>query len=193
MLGDQGFNISDFEIPAFAVTLNGEDHTTEPLALTVSSAPAPEGPGGGTDPNSVAPEDLFLTVRASRSRLREGEPLVVEYRIFTRVDVNGFSFQTIPQPQGFWVEEIPVENPPQVEQTVRNGTQYTTAVIRRVALVPTGPGQRSLDPLGIEAQVFVFFVMAVAAAEAAVGLAIIIAIFRHYELVDVDRFNLLKW
>ena len=47
--------------------------------------------------------------------------------------------------------------------------------------------------LGIEAQVFVFFVMAVAAAEAAVGLAIIIAIFRHYELVDVDRFNLLKW
>ena len=47
--------------------------------------------------------------------------------------------------------------------------------------------------LGIEAQVFVFFVMAVAAAEAAVGLAIIISIFRHYELVDVDRFNLLKW
>ena len=47
--------------------------------------------------------------------------------------------------------------------------------------------------LGIEAQVFVFFVMAVAAAEAAVGLAIIIAIFRHYEVVDVDRFNLLKW
>ncbi|MFQ5746495.1 MAG: NADH-quinone oxidoreductase subunit NuoK [Gemmatimonadota bacterium] len=47
--------------------------------------------------------------------------------------------------------------------------------------------------LGIEAQVFVFFVMAVAAAEAAVGLAIIISIFRHYEKVDVDRFDLLKW
>ena len=47
--------------------------------------------------------------------------------------------------------------------------------------------------LGIEAQVLVFFVMAVAAAEAAVGLAIIISIFRHYEIVDVDRFNLLKW
>jgi NADH-quinone oxidoreductase subunit K len=47
--------------------------------------------------------------------------------------------------------------------------------------------------LGIEAQVFVFFVMAVAAAEAAVGLAIIIAVFRHYELVDIDRVSLLKW
>ena len=42
-------------------------------------------------------------------------------------------------------------------------------------------------------QIFVFFVMTVAAAEAAVGLAIIISIFRHYETVDVDNFNLLKW
>ena len=47
--------------------------------------------------------------------------------------------------------------------------------------------------LGIDGQVFVFFVMTVAAAEAAVGLAIIIAIFRHYETVNVDNFNLLKW
>jgi NADH-quinone oxidoreductase subunit K len=47
--------------------------------------------------------------------------------------------------------------------------------------------------MGIEGQVFVFFVMTVAAAEAAVGLAIIISIFRHYETVDVSHFNLLKW
>ena len=47
--------------------------------------------------------------------------------------------------------------------------------------------------LGIEGQILVFFVMAVAAAEAAVGLAIVISVFRHYETVDVDRFSLLKW
>ena len=46
---------------------------------------------------------------------------------------------------------------------------------------------------GIEGQLFVFFVMTVAAAEAAVGLAIILAIFRHYQTVDVNNFNLLKW
>ena len=46
---------------------------------------------------------------------------------------------------------------------------------------------------GIAGQVFVFFVMTVAAAEAAVGLAIIISIFRHYETVDVNNFNFLKW
>ena len=47
--------------------------------------------------------------------------------------------------------------------------------------------------VGMEGQLFVFFVMTVAAAEAAVGLAIIISIFRHYETVNVNHFNLLKW
>lgn len=46
---------------------------------------------------------------------------------------------------------------------------------------------------GIEGQVFVIFVMTVAAAEAAVGLAIIIAVYRHYKSVDVRNVNLLKW
>ena len=46
---------------------------------------------------------------------------------------------------------------------------------------------------GIEGQIFVFFVMAVAAAEAAVGLAIIIAFFRLRGSTDVDELSLLKW
>jgi NADH-quinone oxidoreductase subunit K len=45
---------------------------------------------------------------------------------------------------------------------------------------------------GISGQVFVFFVMTVAAAEAAVGLAIILAIFRHHKSVDLSNINLLR-
>jgi len=41
--------------------------------------------------------------------------------------------------------------------------------------------------------IFVFFIMAVAAAEAAVGLAIFIALFRHRETIDVDEANLMHW
>jgi NADH-quinone oxidoreductase subunit K len=42
-------------------------------------------------------------------------------------------------------------------------------------------------------QIFVFFVMAVAAAEAAVGLAIVIALFRNKQTVSINDVNLLKW
>lgn len=45
---------------------------------------------------------------------------------------------------------------------------------------------------GFSGQVFVFFVMTVAAAEAAVGLAIILAIFRHTRSVDLKTMNLLQ-
>src|SRR5207302_2518528 len=46
--------------------------------------------------------------------------------------------------------------------------------------------------LGVAGQIFVFFVMAVAAAEAAVGLAIILAVYRHRHTVDLQNINLLK-
>jgi len=45
----------------------------------------------------------------------------------------------------------------------------------------------------MDGQVIVFFVMTVAAAEAAVGLAIIISIFRNRETVNADELSLMKW
>ena len=45
----------------------------------------------------------------------------------------------------------------------------------------------------MDGQVIVFFVMTVAAAEAAVGLALIIAIFRNRETIYADELNLLRW
>lgn len=50
---------------------------------------------------------------------------------------------------------------------------------------------RFMDSL--DGQIFVFFIMTVAAAEVAVGLAIIIAIFRNKKTVNVDDMNIMKW
>ncbi|MDD5285060.1 MAG: NADH-quinone oxidoreductase subunit NuoK [Desulfuromonadaceae bacterium] len=45
----------------------------------------------------------------------------------------------------------------------------------------------------LDGQVFVFFVMTVAAAEAAVGLALMIAFYNNRESIDADDVNLMKW
>ena len=45
----------------------------------------------------------------------------------------------------------------------------------------------------VDGQIIVFFVMTVAAAEAAVGLAIVIALFRHKESLNPDSFTMLRW
>jgi NADH-quinone oxidoreductase subunit K len=45
----------------------------------------------------------------------------------------------------------------------------------------------------VDGQIITFFVMTVAAAEAAVGLALVIALFRHRETLSPDAFTSLKW
>jgi NAD(P)H-quinone oxidoreductase subunit 4L len=52
---------------------------------------------------------------------------------------------------------------------------------------------RYVDPGEIRGQVFAIFILTVAAAEAAVGLAIVLAIYRNTATVDMEKFNLLKW
>ncbi len=51
---------------------------------------------------------------------------------------------------------------------------------------------QAVSPQAISGQIFVFFVMVVAAAEAAVGLAIIISIFRTRQTLNIDQINLMK-
>jgi NADH-quinone oxidoreductase subunit K len=57
-----------------------------------------------------------------------------------------------------------------------------------LAFVAFARQQHSMD-----GQVIVFFVMTVAAAEVAVGLAIIIQLFRHRETVQADELTLMRW
>lgn len=50
-----------------------------------------------------------------------------------------------------------------------------------------------IDPLEIKGQVFALFIMAIAAAEAAIALAIILAIYRNTSSIDMEDFSILKW
>jgi len=52
---------------------------------------------------------------------------------------------------------------------------------------------RYIVPAALTGQIFAIFVIAVAAAEAAVGIAIIMAIYRSRDSVDVDDYDLMKW
>ncbi len=52
---------------------------------------------------------------------------------------------------------------------------------------------RYIVPLMLTGQVFAIFIIVVAAAEAAVGLAIIMAIYRSRETIDTTEINLMKW
>lgn len=146
-----------FEIGPVTVRVDGQDLRTDPLTIEVSPAPAAgAGGGGGAGAGAgagggISSDDLFLTATLSEEQVYVNQPVVVEYRIFTRVDVEGVSVARQPGTAGFWVEELTA--PQRQEQVVRNGVQYASQVIRRVALFPTSAGPKRIEPLVLEAQV----------------------------------------
>lgn len=50
-----------------------------------------------------------------------------------------------------------------------------------------------VTPSAASGQMFALFVMAIAAAEVAVGLALILSIYRNMQTVDLDKFNIFRW
>jgi NAD(P)H-quinone oxidoreductase subunit 4L len=52
---------------------------------------------------------------------------------------------------------------------------------------------RFITPAALTGQIFAIFVIVVAAAEVAIGLAIIISIYRNRDTIDVNKINLMKW
>lgn len=50
-----------------------------------------------------------------------------------------------------------------------------------------------ITPIALTGQIFAIFVMVVAAAEVAVGIAIVFSIYRNKQSVDMENFNILKW
>ncbi len=144
-----------FEIGSVEVRAGGRTVRTESVTIVVTADPAPSQPGL-TEPGGdteISPDDLFVAVEVSKDRVYEHEPVVVEYRIYTRLEVTSYSVVRMPGTAGFWVEEFPQPPAPQIERVVRNGVQYATAVIRKVAMFPTGPGTKTIEPMSIEAQV----------------------------------------
>jgi hypothetical protein len=125
----QAIKEGTFDIGPVEVSAGGKVLRTDPLAITISSSPPASQPGAGDAAGGgeeIAPEDLFVVAEVSRRSVFENEPVIVEYQ---------------------------QQSSPQVEQVVRDGVQYATAVIRKVALFPTGPGIKTIEPLSIEAQV----------------------------------------
>jgi len=148
------------QIPALDIRAGGQTLTTEPLTLTVGpgAAGTRPSPAVGQTPDAegpvVAEDDLFIVAEVDDRSVYENQPVFVSYRIFTRVNVNSYQVTSSPSTEGFWAEELPA--PRQgfpVEQVTRDGVRYATQVVRRVALFPTGAGERSIEPLTIEARV----------------------------------------
>ncbi|HOB78367.1 MAG TPA: BatD family protein [Bacteroidales bacterium] len=127
---------------------------------TTASAPAPPTQSKSNKPdtdrskltNPVVDDEIFLKAEVSKSNVYLGEPIILDYYIYTRVDVRQFGINKTPSFKGFWSENL-LDNTANVKTTekVINGKRYIVAHIRSIALYPQEIGKLKVDPLEVEA------------------------------------------
>lgn len=127
---------------------------------TTASAPPPPTQSKSNKPdtdrskltNPVVDDEIFLKAEVSKSNVYLGEPIILDYYIYTRVDVRQFGINKTPSFKGFWSENL-LDNTANVKTTekVINGKRYIVAHIRSIALYPQEIGKLKVDPLEVEA------------------------------------------
>ena len=153
----QAIQEGDFEIGPVLVKAKGKSYRTDPIAIKVQKTSTQ--PGATARPQArdagaaIAEDDLFLRVSVDKKRVFQNEPVTVTYKIYTRVNVGSFGFANMPGTTGFWVEEFETGRQPVTSTEVLGGKQYTVATVRRIALFPMTPGEKTIDPLAVECEV----------------------------------------
>jgi len=154
-----------FTIPPIVVKVKGRTYKTNPLTIIVQQRTASQPPpvagkqAPSTVPNTNArkksglKQSLFLRALVNRRRVYQNEPVVVTFRIYTRVSVTGYGIKSLPKTEGFWAEEIPMPQRPQTRSEILNGVKYTVADLRKMVLFPMAPGKKVIDPMVVTCQV----------------------------------------
>lgn len=155
-----------FTIGSASIVVDGDVVKSDPYTVTVladasgagtasQSAPSQgsssQNPQQTSDPQ-VSGQDLFLKVYPSKKSAYVGEPVVLTYKLFTRVPVSQLSISKMPSYGGFWMKECDEDNGNTLRQSseVVNGIEYTTAEVKKVVLIPQKAGRLTIEPMGLE-------------------------------------------
>jgi hypothetical protein len=156
--------VGKYKIPPVQVTVNGTSFSSAAIDMEVqqsgTKAQAQQQPQAqpqaaaqqGTGP---AEGDLFVRAIVDRRQVYQNEPVVVTYKIYTRVNVSNVGISKMPATAGFWTEEFEMPQQLQTASEVLDGKKYTVATVRKMALFPMSPGTKTIDPLILDCEVAV--------------------------------------
>ncbi len=144
------------------VQYKGTVFKSNAVTINVFNQPAraPTAPGKSVAPRQTKSKDIigqsiYLRTIVSKRKAYVGEQVLVEYKLYFRVNVRGYDFQKLPSFPGFWTEDFQMPSQPAIENEIVNGLNYNVATIRKIAVFPAQSGELKLEPISVvvEAQV----------------------------------------
>jgi len=138
-----------YNIGAASVDYKGATLRSQPLQIEVVQGKLKAQAIEAAAPPQGVAENLFIRATADKQRVKQGEPVTVTYRLYTRLNVSGYDIAKAPVYQGFWAEEVEQPKQPTVTAETFEGKQFRVATIRKTALFPTQSGRLAISPLEV--------------------------------------------
>ena len=129
--------IGKLKIPSLQIDIGKGKYSTNPITISVSKR------GSGSKQKNP---QFFLESSIDKKTIYRGEQLTLTYKLFTKIDVTSFE-EEMPSFSGFWIEDLFSPKKLQLRKEVKNGVQYYSAIIKKIALFPTKSGPIKIQPL----------------------------------------------
>lgn len=100
--------------------------------------------------NQLAQDDILLRLNLSRTSVYKGEPILASLTLYTRAGIGGLEDAKLPSFNGFWSQELPVDNYQPKRQTL-NGKVYDSQIIKEYMLYPQQAGELTIEPTTLTA------------------------------------------
>lgn len=140
-----------YTIPPVTVKYKGKAYRSNSIPVQVVKTSRSQSSGQRSSAENG--DDLFLRVLYNKKRVYPNEPIIVTFRIYSKVSITGINPSKMPETTGFWTEEFDLGNRVQTRQEVYKGVRYAVADIKKYALFPTSAGKKNIGPMTLDCQV----------------------------------------
>jgi hypothetical protein len=134
-------------IGSATIDYRGKTLKSEPIHIEVSQGKPKQQQSQSNQSAVDAGDNLIIKAFADKQRVRQGEQLIVAFKLYTRVSVTGYDLAKAPTFDGFWSEDFEMPKQPTQTTETLNGKQYRSVLIKKTALFATQAGNLKIAPL----------------------------------------------
>lgn len=140
----QPTEVGKFTIGSASIRANGKKITSAPLTIEVVKGSATSGKS-----KSSTEGDAFLRLELNKTSAYIGEQLLLDFKLYTSVNIEGYDIPEEPEYKGFFAQELKRFASGTLQEVI-NGKPYATRILRRIALFPQQTGTLTIQPVKIQ-------------------------------------------
>jgi len=139
--------VGKFTIAPASIVANGKTMKSNAVKMDVVKASA-------ASKAAAEEQQIFVKAEIDTNLVYVGQQLVVNYKLYTTVNIENYDITFEPEYQGFFAQDIRRFDSRVVREVV-DGVQYTTKILKRIALFPQQTGLQTIEPMTVRLGVII--------------------------------------